>query len=133
MALNAKTAVASRNLSLDAAFDVLNSGKLRIYDGAQPTDSDTALGAQVLLADLALGNPAFAAAAGGSKAANAISDDVGADASGTAAWGSLLTSGNVRKLDFTVGTSGANLNLNAVAISIGAKVSVSSFTISQAA
>lgn len=133
MALSPKTAVASRNLALDAAFDVLNSGKLRIYDGTQPSDADTALGAQVLLADLALGSTAFAAASSGSKAANSITQDSSADATGTATWGSLLNSSNVRKLDYSVGTSGANLNLNSVAISSGAAVSVSSFTITQAA
>lgn len=133
MALNPKTAVASRNLALDAAFDVLDSGKLRIYDSTQPTDADTALGAQVLLADLALNADSFAAASSGSKAANSITSDSSADATGTATWGSLLNSSNVRKLDYSVGTSGANLNLNSVAISSGAAVAVSSFTITQAA
>jgi hypothetical protein len=133
VALNAKTAVLSRNAALDAAFDVLDSGKLRIYDSTQPVDADTALGAQVLLADLALNADSFAAAAAGSKAANAISDDASADATGTATWGTLATSGNVRKLDHSVGTSGANLNMNSVAISSGATVSVTSFTITQAA
>lgn len=133
MALNPKTAVARRNAALDTAFDALNGGKLRIYDSTQPTDADTALGAQVLLADLALNATAFGAASAGSKAANAISDDTSADATGTAAWGSLLTSGNTRLLDYTVGTSGANLNMNSVAIASGATVSVTSFTITQAA
>jgi hypothetical protein len=133
MALNPKTAAASRNLALDAAFDVLNAGKLRGYDGTQPTDADTALGAQVLLYDLALSSTAFAAASAGSKAANAITQDASADASGTNTWGALTTSANVRKLDYTCGTSGANLNMNSVAISSGAAVSVSSFTITQAA
>jgi len=133
MALNPKTAVASRNLALDAAFDVVDSGKLRIYDGTQPTDADTALGAQVLGADLALGADSFAAASSGSKAANAITSDSSADATITATWGALLTSGNVRKLDFSVGTSGANLNLNSTSISSGATVAVTSFTITQAA
>lgn len=132
MALNPKTAVAIRNTALDA-FDTLNSGKLRIYDSTQPTDADTALGSQVLLADLALNSTAFAAASSGSKAANAITDDSSADATGTASWGSLLTSGNVRKLDYSVGTSGCNLNLNSVAISSGATVSVTSFSITLAA
>lgn len=132
-ALNPKTAVASRNSALDAAFDVLNSGKFRIYDGTQPTDADTALGSQVLLADLALSATAFAAASAGSKAANTISDDAAADATGTATWGTLTTGANVRKLDFTVGTSGANVNMNSVAISSGATVSISAFTITQAA
>lgn len=134
MALNAKTAVARRNAALDAAFDsVLNSGFLRIYDGTQPTDADTALGAQVLLAELTLNATAFAAASGGSKAANAITADSSANATGTATWGTLATSGSVRLFDFSVGTSGANLNLNSVAIQSGAQVSCSSFTITQAA
>ena len=134
MALNPKLAVARRNAALDAAFDtVLNSGSLRIYDGTQPTDADTALGAQVLLAQLTLNATAFAAASAGSKAANAISDDTSANATGTATWGSLVTSGGTRLFDFSVGTSGADLNLNSVAISSGATVSVTSFTVSMAA
>jgi hypothetical protein len=36
-------------------------------------------------------------------------------------------------MDMSVGTSGANLNLNSVAISSGAQVSVSSLSITQAA
>jgi len=132
MALNPKTAVAIRNTSLDV-FDTLDSGKLRIYSGTQPTDADTAIVGQNLGADLALGADSFAAASSGSKAANTITDDTSADAAITATWGALLTSGNVRKLDFSVGTSGANLNLNSDAIALGATVSVTAFTITQAA
>jgi len=135
MALNPKTSIASRNLALNAAFDILNSGKLEIYDGTQPTDADTALGAQVRLAGLVLNATAFAAAAAASKAANAITDDSSADATGTATWGTLVVStrATTGTLDFSVGTSGANLNLNSVAISSGAAVSVTAFTITQAA
>lgn len=136
MALNPKTSVASRNLALNAAFDVLNSGFLDIYDGTQPTDADTALGAQVKLAHLTLAGTAFSAASSGSKAAGAIGSDSSADATGTATWASLVKSGGTRGdavMDMSVGTSGANLNLNSVAISAGAQVSVSSLTITQAA
>ncbi len=135
MALTPSTGVASRNLALNAAFDILNSGKLRIYDGSQPATADTALGAQVLLADLTLNATAFAAASSGSKAANSITQDSSADATGTASWGTLVAStrATVGTLDFSVGTSGANLNMNSVAISSGAAVSCSSFTITQAA
>lgn len=133
MANNARTAVARRNAGLDTAYDVLDGGGfLRIYDGSQPATPETALGAQVLLAELSLNTDAFGNAAAGSKAANAISDDTSANATGTATWGSLVTSGGTRILDFEVGTSGADLNLNSVAIQSGARVSVSSFTISQA-
>jgi hypothetical protein len=133
-ALNPKTTAARRDAALDAAFGSgLNSGFLRIYDGTQPTDADTALGAQVKLAELTLNATAFAAASAGSKAANAITADSSADATGTATWGTLTTSAGTRYMDFSVGTSGANLNLNSVAISSGANVSVSSFTVTQAA
>lgn len=135
MALTPKTAVASRNLGLNAGFDVLNAGFLRIYDGTQPTNADTALGAQVLLAELPLNATAFAAASAGAKAANAITSDASANATGTATWFSLVKSGGTRGdavLDGSVGTSGANLNLNSVAISSGAAVAVTSLSITQA-
>jgi mRNA-degrading endonuclease toxin of MazEF toxin-antitoxin module len=133
MALNARTRVISRNDALDAAFPAaLNSGFLRIYDGSQPTDANTALGAQVLLAELTLNATAFAAASAGAKVANAITSDTSANATGTATWGTLVTSGGTRYMDFEVGTSGANLNLNTVSIVSGATVSVTALTITQA-
>lgn len=133
MALNPKLSVLGRNRALNAAVDtVLDSGYLRIYDGTQPTDADTALGAQVMLAELTLAATAFAAASAASKAAGAIGS-IAAAATGTATWGSFVTSGNTRVLDFSVGTSGANLNLNSVAISSGATVACSSFTLTMAA
>ena len=131
MALNTRLGAAARNAAVDAITATIGaSGKLRIYDGTQPTDADTALGAQVLLADLALSADAFGDSSSGTATANAITSDTSADATGTATWGSLLTSGNVRKVDFSVGTSGANLNLNSVAIQSGATVAVSAFTLS---
>ena len=133
MALSPRLAVLSRNAALDAAFDTLNAGKYRVYDGSQPTDSDTALGAQVLLADLPLSATAFAAASGGSKVANAITTDASADATGTATWASFLTGANVRKFDHSAGTSGCNLNLNSAGISAGASVAVTSASVSMAA
>jgi hypothetical protein len=133
MSLNPKTGATTRNLALDAAFDQLNSGKLRGYDGTQPTDADTALGAQVLLFDCALGSTAFAAASSASKAANAITNDSSADATGTLTWFSLLTSGSVRKFDGSAGTGTVNLVMNTASIVAAAAVSVTSLTMTQAA
>ncbi len=93
MALNPKTAAARRNAALDTIFDTLNSGNLRVADSTQPTDADTALGAQVDLADCAFGATAFAAASAGSKAANSITQDSSINASGTASWGTLQATG----------------------------------------
>jgi hypothetical protein len=137
MALNPKTAASARNLALNAAFDPLNGGFLRIYDGTQPADADTALSGNTLLAELTLNATAFAAASAGAKAANAITADSSANATGIATWASLVKSGGVRAsdtvMDMSVGTSGANLNLNSVAIQSGAAVSVTSLSITQAA
>jgi len=61
--------------------------------------------------------------------AGTITADSSANASGTATWYRCFKSNGTTVLcDGTVGTSGADLNLNSVAISAGATVSVSSFT-----
>jgi len=133
MALNPKLSAASRNLALNAALDVLNSGFMDIYDSTQPTDADTAVGAQVKLARLTLSAAAFAAASAGSKAANAITSGT-ALATGTASWFRLWKSdGTTAVADGSVGTSGANLNLNSTAIQINATVSCTSLTYTMAA
>jgi hypothetical protein len=132
MALTPKLANASASLAADAVCVQLNNGYLRIYDGAQPTDADTAVGAQVLLAELRWNATAFGAASNGVATANAITADAAATASGTAAWFRALKSdGTTAVFDGSVGTSGANLNLNSVAISSGAAVSVSAYTYTQ--
>jgi hypothetical protein len=136
MALNPKTSSALRNAALDAAFDSLNNDLMGIFDGAQPTDANTALGAQVLLAELTFGATAFAAASAGSKAANSITQDSSANATGTAAWASLYATARttIGSMDMSAGVSGStpNLVLNSAAISALAAVSCSSLTITQA-
>lgn len=108
-----------------------NSAALRIYSGTVPADADTALGAQVVLATLTMNATAFPAASGGVLTANAITADSSADASGTASFFRLFgsDSNNQVLLQGTVGTSGTDMILNSVAISSGANVSISSFTI----
>lgn len=131
MALNPKFSNAAVNAKVDAQAALLNSGFLDLYDGSQPATADTAIGAQVKLARLTFGNPAFGAAVAGVATANAITQDSSADATGTASWFRALTSGGAAVMDGTVGTSGANLNVNSVAISAGAAVQVSAFTMTE--
>lgn len=134
MALNPKLAVARRNAALDNILANANSGFLRIYDGTQPTDADTAITTQVLLAELTMNATAFAAASGGSASANAITADSSANATGTASWFRLVKSdGTTVILDGSVGAAGANLNLNSTSIVIGTQVSVTSLTVSMPA
>jgi hypothetical protein len=130
MALNTRISVAAENAAVNAITALIGaSGFLDIYDGTQPTNPDTALGAQVKLARLALSATAFASAAAGSAAANTITSGT-ALATGTATWATFVTSGGTRVFDVSVGTSGANINLNSVAIQTGATVSVTSFSFS---
>jgi hypothetical protein len=84
---------------------------------------------QTLLAELRWNATAFGAASSGVATANAITADTSADNTGTATWFRALKSdGTTVVFDGSVGTSGADLNLNSTAISAGATVSVTAFT-----
>jgi hypothetical protein len=132
VALNPKLSNTAANTAADAVVALANNGYLRIYDGTQPTDADTAIGAQVLLAELRFGATAFGASSAGVATANAITADSSANATGTATWFRVLKSDGTTVLwDGSVGTATANLILNSTAISSGAAVSVSAFTYTQ--
>ncbi len=131
MALTPKLSNAAANAAVNAVTALMNSGFIDIYTGTQPTNADTAIGAQVKLARLTLNATAFGAASAGVATANAITSDSSADATGTAAWFRALTSGGAMMWDGSVGTSGCNLNLNSVSIVAAAPVAVTSFTYTQ--
>lgn len=132
MALTQKLSNAAANAAADAVAALLNNGYLRIYDGAQPTNADTAIGSQVLLAELRYNATAFGAAVAGVATANAMTADSSANATGTAAWFRALKSdGSTVIFDGSVGTSGCNLNLATVSIVAAAIISVSSHTYTQ--
>jgi hypothetical protein len=118
---------ALRNAQLDAVTTQVGaSGLLRIYSGTRPATGGTET---TILAQLTC-NATFApAASGGVLTLNAITADSSADATGTASWFRILTSGAVAKIDGNVGTSGSDLNLNSTSITSGGTVSVTSFTI----
>lgn len=134
MSKNATWSTAERNAKLAAIQADFNSGYLRIYDGSQPAGPDTALGAQVLLAELRFNATAFGAPSNGVITANAITQDSSADATGTAAWYRTLKSDGTTALhDGTVGTASANCIIATTAIVAAAVVTCSSFTITDAA
>jgi hypothetical protein len=105
---------------------------LRIYsdDYAKPVDANAALGTQKLLADFTL------PAAGNNTINNGVItfgtiDDVTATETGTASWFRITAAdGTTVVCDGTVGVAGdtPDLVLNSVAITIGATVSITSFT-----
>lgn len=120
--------VTTRNAMLDAITTRAGaSALLRIYDGTQPATGGTAT---TLLAELTC-NATFApAASSGVLTLNAITQDSSANATGTATWFRIVTSGgSTHVLDGTVATSGADLNLNSVSIVATGSVAISSFTV----
>lgn len=136
---NFKISNAAAKALADAFDDAVNIGStastLAIYTASQPTDPDTALGAQTLLATLTFSDPAFGAASdgnpGGLLTASAITSDSSADATGTAAWFRIRATGTGADdvADGDVGTSGADLNLNTTSITSGSAVSITSMTV----
>lgn len=132
MALNTQLANATVNGQGDNLATRLNSGFLRIYDGAQAATADTAIGAQVLLAELTFSATAAPATSNGLITFNALTADSSANATGTPTWfRAVQSNGTTVVMDGTAGASGANLNLTGLTagqIMIGGTVSVSSFT-----
>ena len=130
MANDIEVTIAEVNTAMDAIAPHFNSGYLRLYSGVKPLNANTALSGNTLLAELRFNATAFGASVAGVITANAIVSDASADATGTAAFYRTFKSDSTTVLnDGTVGTSASDLNLNAVAISIGAQVDVTSFTL----
>lgn len=120
---------------LDALLDLLDvggAGKLRIYSGTAPLDTDTALSGNTVLADFALNATGFAAAtdiAPGARAtANSISD-VNASNTGTATFARLLNNAGTAVAQMDVGTSGTSVIVSSTSFVSGQPCSVTSATI----
>lgn len=125
MALGYSTAL--RNAQLDEITTAIGSnGLLRIYDGSRPATGGTAT---TLLAELALSATAAGAASSGVLTFSAITNDSSANATGTATWFRITTSGGTHVIDGNVGTSGSDLNFNTTSFVSGAVISVTSLTI----
>lgn len=116
-----------RNARLDAISTAVGSGGLiRIYDGTRPATGGTAT---TKLAELTVSGAFAAAASAGVLTVNTVTSDSSADATGTATWFRVTTSGGTAVIDGNVGTSGSDLNLNTTSIVSGGPVAITSFTI----
>jgi hypothetical protein len=128
MAASYTTAV--RNARLDAITTAVgSSGLLRIYDGTRPASANVAVSSQTLLAELTCSATFAPAAASGVLTANAITEDSSANATGTASWARLTTSGGTAVADLSVATSGAEVTINTTAIVATRAVQCSSLVI----
>ena len=115
-----------RNALLDQITTAVGaSGFLDFYNGTKPATGGTIT---TLLAHLPC-NATFApVSAAGVLTLNAITSAT-ASATGTATWARFTTAAAVAKVDMTVGTSGADLNMSSVNFVTGGNVAVSSYTI----
>lgn len=130
MAKNTQVSNAGVNAEADALSALLNNGYLRIYNGSQPANADTAVSTQTLLSEHRFSATAAPAASNGVITFNAITS-VSAAATGTAAWFRCLKSdGTSAVIDGTVDVTAntPNLVLNSTGISAGATVSITGFT-----
>lgn len=123
---------AVRNAMLDVlTTEVGASGKLKIYDGTPPVNASASLSGNTLLAELTLASTLAPSASGGVLTFDTITSDSSADASGTATFFRITTSGGTVKAQGSVGTSGADLNLVSTSISAGGTVGVASMAITE--
>lgn len=112
------------------------AGKIRVYNGAQPTNPNTAVGAQVLLVEFALPDPSYGAPVdttpGAVATGNAIAPAT-AVADGTATWYRVLDSNNNAIWDGDAGdlASSASLKLSNTSITTGVEITVVSSTFTQ--
>ena len=131
MAKNPTYSDEARNAKADAIVALLDNGYLRVYSGSQPVDPDTAIGAQVLLAELRFAGPAAAGpAVDGVVTFDTIVADDDANETGTAAWfRAFKADGTSEVLDGTVGAGGVfDVVFNSVSFVQDAGVAVESMT-----
>jgi hypothetical protein len=127
MALNPHVSDPAANAAANAVAALLNNGYLRIYSGTQPASANDPLSGNTQLASLVFSATAFASASGGIVTANSITSDPSTVA-GTATWFRCYNSnGTTAVIDGSVGTSGADLNLNSVTITAGATMAITAF------
>lgn len=127
MALRLPTA--TQNAMANAMADRVDAGgaagTIEIYSGAQPaTANDAATG--TLLATFTLPYPAFGDASGGVANLLGVPLSTTGSAAGTPGWFRAKDSTGATAFDGSVGTSGAQLNLNTTSITAGGQVQITS-------
>jgi len=125
MALNTQISDGTANAQATALSTLCNAGLVKVYDGAQPANANTAITTQVLGVTLTLNATAFGAPAAGVLTANAITSGVAA-APITPTWARIFKSDGVTVvMDVSAGAAGANMTIGA--FTAGTTVSCSSF------
>jgi hypothetical protein len=132
MASNLKYSNGTRNAQQQGLITYAGSGAIiKIYQGTQPTNANTAISGQTLLVSLTISG-GFGTDSDGTLTLGTVSDGT-AVATGTAEFFRITKSdGTTVIMDGSVGTSGADLNLNNTSIATTQVVGISSGTIIRA-
>jgi hypothetical protein len=116
---------AARNAACNAVVDLIDAGS-----GAGTLVFETS--GDVEVATLTFSDPAFGDSATGTATASAITSDTDATG-GTVAQASAYDSDANKVMEFTVSTSGADINLSSLTVGAGDTVACSSLTVTMPA
>jgi hypothetical protein len=132
MASNLKYSNGTRDAQQNGLITYAGSAAIiKLYDGTQPANANTAVSTQVLLVSLNISGT-FGTDSNGTITLSSVTNGT-AVATGTAAWFRITKSdGTTVVMDGSVGTSSADMILNNTSIASGQTVSISSGTIIRA-
>jgi hypothetical protein len=123
-----RRAMATRNAVNDTEFNLLNSGTIEFWTGAQPGSVGGSESGNTKCATCTFGSTAFNASSSGSKTATSITSDTNAAASGTVQHAVLKTSAPAVHSDASCGLGSGDFNFDNNVIVAGGTVAVSSLT-----
>lgn len=132
MPSNLKYSNGTRDAQQQGLITYASTGCLiRLYNGTQPANANTAISTQTLLVTLTVSG-AFGTDSNGTLTLGSVTNGT-AVASGTADFFRIVKSdGTTVVMDGSVGTSGADLNLNTTTVASGQTVSITAGTIIRA-
>ena len=132
MPSNLKYSNGTRNAQQQGLITYAGTGSIiRLYDGSQPANANTAISTQTLLVSLTIAG-GFGTDSNGTITLGAVTSGT-AVASGTAAFFRIVKSdGTTVVMDGSVGTSGSDLNLNTTTVASSQTVSITAGTIIRA-
>lgn len=132
MASNLKYSNGTRDAQQQGLITYAGSGCLiNLYNGTQPANANTAISTQTLLVTLTISG-SFGTDSNGTLTLGSVSNGT-AVASGNADFFRIFKSdGTTVVMDGSVGTSGADMNLNTTSVNSGQVVSITAGTIIRA-
>jgi hypothetical protein len=132
MPSNLKYSNGTRDAQQQGLITYAGTGSIiRLYDGSQPANANTAIVSQTLLVSLTIAG-GFGTDSNGTITLGAVTSGTAA-ASGTASFFRIVKSdGTTVVMDGSVGTSGSDLNLNTTTIASSQTVSITAGTIIRA-